>query len=159
MKYKGIKSKGRTAVNVLAVVIAIAMFYMEVKYRLWLYLPLNALVLLVCFVDRDKIIDEKGVAIRYRLFKRVISIKYWMWAEITNLTTDYQHSSSNIALNFQRGDHMRTVIMNPGEGWGAIRFAQDMNPALNEDMPKHMDSGTVQFHDVDIKQKKPYKKK
>ena len=149
MKYKGIKGKGEIAIRAMALIVAVIMFYVEYKYSLWLYTPLNILVLMICFFEKDRIIDEKGIAIRYRVFRHVISIKYWLWAEISTMKTDYQSYAPNIALDFAKEKETRRVVMSPGAGWGAIVLARNMNPCL--DVEKNT------YEDRDIYERKKHR--
>lgn len=130
MKYEGIIKKRETWVTALIFIAAIYLIYREFIDGQYIYIPLAVMVAIACFFEREHVISEEGVDIKYILFKSCIKHNYWRWDEITTIHPDYRRAKPNVMLHIGRDVVTRTFTMKPADSQGAIALARRMNPDI-----------------------------
>lgn len=130
MKYKGILKERELWVKVLILIAAVYLLYREFIAGQYIYIPLALLVILACFFEKEHIINEEGVDIKYILFKSIVKHNYWTWDEITTLHPDYKKARPNVMLHIGKDVVTRSFVMKPADCRGAIELARQMNPHI-----------------------------
>lgn len=69
MKYHGIIKQRELWLTITIFIIAAYLLYREYAAGQYIYIPLALMVMLACFFEREHIISEEGVDIKYNLFK------------------------------------------------------------------------------------------
>ena len=128
MKYHGIIKQRELWLTITIFIIAAYLLYREYAAGQYIYIPLALMVMLACFFEREHIISEEGVDIKYNLFKVCIKHNYWAWDEITTLHPDYKRARPNVMLHIGKDVVTRTFTMKPSDCKGAMELARRMNP-------------------------------
>lgn len=130
MKYKGIVKERELWVKIAIFIAAVYLLYREIMAGQYIYIPLAILVILACFFEKEHIVCEEGVDIKYILFKCFVKHNYWSWDEISTMHPDYKKAKPNVMLHIGKDVVTRSFIMKPADCRGAIELARRMNPDI-----------------------------
>ena len=130
MEYKGIikqRENWMTAVLFIASVFLLVREFMTGQY---IYIPLVLLVMVACFFEKEHVVSEEGVDIKYIIFKKIVRHNYWRWNEITTIHPDYKKARPNVMIHIGKDVVTRTFTMKPSQCRGVIDLARRMNPSI-----------------------------
>ena len=102
---------------------------LEIMRHKWIYIPLALLVLVACFLEKEQVINEKGITTRLRVFSFVHE-NTWRWEDIDSLSFDYRKKAPDMVLNIRWDIKVRSYIMRSPDSAGIKELAKEMNPQI-----------------------------
>lgn len=129
MEFKGIIPQRQTWVKVIIIILAVLLLVIEFLKGQYIYIPIAAMVVLACFFQKEHIVSEEGVDIKYILFGHIMH-NYWRWDEITTMHADYRKARPNIMLHIGKDIVTRSFVMDEKSCKGALELATRMNPKI-----------------------------
>lgn len=129
MKYYGILKKRAPWLKIAIVVAALYMLYLSVTGKQITYAALTIVVIIAVFFEKEHIISEEGIDIKYTLFG-MHHVNRWEWSDITALKTDYKKSAPNVRLHINKDVTIRDFIFVRSEITDILNFAREMNPDI-----------------------------
>ncbi len=129
MEYIGIVKERKLWVKVAAVCVALAMIYLELLKKEYIYIPVILFVMVAAFFEKQHIVSEKGVDIEYHLLGMVMH-NYWSWDEVTTMHPDYIKARPNVMLHIGKDIVTRSFIMTVSDANGILELAQRMNSSI-----------------------------
>lgn len=129
MEYKGFIRKERSAKKRILLffgsLFLVGFNFMQGHY---LYMVLAMLLCVLCAFQKEHVVSEEGVDIRYELlgFKHV---HRWEWSDITAMRPDYKKSSEErIFLEIAKDVTIRAFIFTNDDAVAVMQLAKRMNP-------------------------------
>ena len=92
MEYKGIIKQRENWMTVVLFIASVFLLVREFMTGQYIYIPLVLLVMVACFFEKEHVVSEEGVDIKYIIFKKIVRHNYWRWNEITTIHPDYKPS-------------------------------------------------------------------
>ncbi|MCI5688020.1 MAG: hypothetical protein MR303_05990 [Emergencia sp.] len=129
MVYKGIVKTRTQSRKMLFLAGCILLLYIEYTSKQYFYIPFTALLFMAVFHEKEHIVSEKGVDIKYSLFG-ITSLNRWTWDEITAMQPDFIKSRPNAELLIEKGSTLRKFIFTPEDCQAVMDFAKTMNPEI-----------------------------
>ena len=129
MTFKDISHKRSKTLKITLFLVMIIIVFLEIRMKRWLYVILSIFVILALFLDKEKLISEKGFYIKYN----VLGIKIeslWKWKEITNIIIDYKKKAPNIQVYIVKDLVIRPFLLNFSKGEELLKFIKKMNPKI-----------------------------
>jgi hypothetical protein len=94
------------------------------------YIPIAIILISVCFFEKEHIVSEKGINIRYKLFGITMN-NYWKWEDITVIQTDYKKAEPNVMIYFGKDINTRLFVMTEKDCNGVLKLAKTMNQKIH----------------------------
>ena len=129
MKFKGILKERQPWLKIVIVLAAAFMMYLSIGAGEYLYTILTAVVIVAVFFQKEHIISEEGVDIRYEIFG-FKSVNRWEWKDIDAIKTDYVKAAPNVLVHFGKDITIRDFVMKKGDIDGIMALARKMNPDI-----------------------------
>jgi len=129
MKYKGILREREPWLKIAIVLAAGYMMYLSVTGGMYTYAALAVVVILAVFFQKEHIICEEGVDIRYSLFG-LKHVNRWEWEDITAIKTDYMKKAPDVLVHIGKDVTIRDFVMKRSDIPGIIAMAKRMNPDM-----------------------------
>ena len=129
MKFKGILKERQPWLKIAILLAAGFMMYLSVAGKQYLYAILAAVVILAVFFQKEHIISEEGVDIRYELFG-IKSMNRWEWKDISAIKTDYIKAYPNVLVHIGKDVTIRDMVMRKADIPGIVALARKMNPDI-----------------------------
>jgi len=129
MEYKGFIRKERsTKKRILLFFGSLFLVGFNFMQGHYLYMVLAMLLCVLCAFQKEHVVSEEGVDIRYELlgFKHV---HRWEWSDITAMRPDYKKSSEErIFLEIAKDVTIRAFIFTNDDAVAVMELAKRMNP-------------------------------
>ncbi len=127
--YKGIVRKRALWLKMLIVMLAFILLFVEILMKQYIYIPLALLVALAAFFEKEQIIDEIGIDIKYNIFD-ITTHNYWQWSEITTLHFDFKRATPNVIIHIGKDIVTRSFIMTVNDAQSVKLLAKEANPKI-----------------------------
>lgn len=132
MIYKGIVKTRDAKRKALLLAGSIVILYIALMQGNYLYIAVDAVLILAVFFKKEHVVSEKGVSIEYELFGIKVSNK-WEWSQITAIRPDYKKAKPNILLEIAKDVTIRPFVFKEKEAWDVMNLARKMNPEIYVD--------------------------
>ena len=129
MKYKGILREREPWLKIVIVLAAGYMMYLSITGGMYTYAALAVVVILAVFFQKEHVISEEGVDIRYNLFG-MKHVNRWEWEDITAIQTDYMKKAPDVLVHIGKDVSIRDFVMKRSDIPGIIALAKRMNPDM-----------------------------
>lgn len=129
MTFKDISHKRSKTLKITLFLVMIIIVFLEIRMKRWLYVILSIFVILALFLDKEKLISEKGFYIKYNILGLKIE-SLWKWKEITNIIIDYKKKTPNIQVYIVKDLVIRPFLLNFSKGEELLKFIKKMNPKI-----------------------------
>ena len=122
--------KKRTKLEKAGVLMVCALLLgIDIYIKKYVYIPLILVVALAGLLDKEHVISEAGVDIRYKLLGKVNNYR-WSWDEITTLHLDYVKARPKVMVHIGKGIVTRTFIFEGSEVSSILKMAKDKNNGI-----------------------------
>ncbi|MBQ1422259.1 MAG: hypothetical protein IIY97_05795 [Firmicutes bacterium] len=128
-EFRGIVKERDRNTKILYAAVAVLFVALEIMRHKWVYIPLALLVLAACFLEKEQVINEKGITTRLKVFS-FIHENTWRWEDIDSLSFDYRKKAPDMVLNIRWDIKVRSYIMRSPDSAGIKELAKEMNPRI-----------------------------
>lgn len=129
MKYKGILREREPWLKVAILIAAGYMMYLSISGGMITYAALSVVVMLAVFFQKEHVISDAGVDIRYNLFG-IKHVNRWEWKDVTAIKTDYAKKAPDVLVHIGKDVNIRDFVMKRADISGIIEIAQAHNPEI-----------------------------
>lgn len=129
MIYRGITKKRSLKLKIAILFACLVMLIVEIIIKKYFYIPLLLLVVLAALLDKEHLISEEGVNIKYTILG-FVSNYIWTWDEITTLHVDYKKARPNVMLHIGKDVVTRSFTMDQVTCLQVLDLARRMNPRI-----------------------------
>lgn len=129
MKYKGILREREPWLKVAILIAAGYMMYLSISGGMITYAVLSVVVMLAVFFQKEHVISEEGVDIRYNLFG-IKHVSRWEWKDVTAIKTDYAKKAPDVLVHIGKDVNIRDFVMKRADISGIIEIAKARNPEI-----------------------------
>lgn len=129
MVYKGITKTRTTERKIFMLIASAILLYLEITRKQYFYVPFTVLLILAIFHQKEHIVSEDGVDIKYSVMG-ITTVNRWEWKEITAVQPDYIKERPNAKLLFQKGSTLRSFLFTPEDCQAVVKLAARMNPDM-----------------------------
>lgn len=129
MKYKGILREREPWLKVAILIAAGYMMYLSISGGMITYAVLSVVVMLAVFFQKEHVISEEGVDIRYNLFG-IKHVNRWEWKDVTAIKTDYAKKAPDVLVHIGKDVNIRDFVMKRADISGIIEIAKARNPEI-----------------------------
>ena len=133
MEFKGIVPKRKKEVTNGMLLVCVLMFFLSLWSIKYLYSALAILTGLAVVLEKEHIISEEGVEIRYRLLQWK-SRDLWPWEKITTIHIDKERGAPHIMLHIGKGVVTRSFTFREKEVQDILTFARKRNEKIYIDL-------------------------
>lgn len=129
MKYKGILREREPWLKVAILIAAGYMMYLSISGGMITYAVLSVVVMLAVFFQKEHVISDEGVDIRYNLFG-IKHVNRWEWKDVTAIKTDYAKKAPDVLVHIGKDVNIRDFVMKRADISGIIEIAKAHNPGI-----------------------------
>ncbi len=129
MKYKGILREREPWLKVAILIAAGYMMYLSISGGMITYAALSVVVMLAVFFQKEHVISDEGVDIRYNLFG-IKHVNRWEWNDVTAIKTDYAKKAPDVLVHIGKDVNIRDFVMKRADISGIIEIAKAHNPEI-----------------------------
>lgn len=129
MKYKGILREREPWLKVAILIAAGYMMYLSISGGMITYVALSVVVMLAVFFQKEHVISDEGVDIRYNLFG-IKHVNRWEWKDVTAIKTDYAKKAPDVLVHIGKDVNIRDFVMKRADISGIIEIAKAHNPEI-----------------------------
>ena len=129
MEFRGIVKTRDRNTKIMYIAVVCVLIVMEILQHQLFYIPIAFLVLLACFLEKEQIINEKGITTRLRGLT-LVNENTWRWEDINSLGFNYKEKAPNVLLHIRWDVKMRSYVIHSYDSDGIKKLAKKMNPNI-----------------------------
>lgn len=132
MVYKGIIRERTKERKIFLILIGALTFYLSYRKENYLYMAIAVLLSTAVFFQKEHLVSEKGVTIRYKLFGMTVN-NHWNWDVITAIRPDFKKAKPYIFLEIAKDVTIRAFVFKLEDAEAVMALAKRMNPDIYVD--------------------------
>lgn len=132
MVYKGIVRERSKERKLFLIIAGAVLLYLSYRNGNYLYMALATIMTLAVFLEKEHLVSENGVTIRYRMFGAKVD-NHWNWDVITAVKPDFKKARPNIFLEIAKDVTIRAFVFKLSDAEAVMELAKRMNPDIYVD--------------------------